>query len=920
MRFLTLVDFNPGKHAAAFAKVRAAIERDDFAQPNVKKLADGGFYRAKLSAADRLLLRFVRHANETVCLALEVIENHAYERSRFLRGSSAPLFVSEDADTVQAIEAPTESLAYVHPERADYHYLDKPLSFDDAQDAIYRLAPPMLLVGAAGSGKTALALAKMRGAVGAIAYVTQSPFLAQRSRAVYFAEGFDDERQEVDFLSFRELLESIRVPPGRAVTFKDFRAWFERHKKDLKHADAHQCFEEIRGVLTSQPEGPLTLDAYVELGVRRSIFPPPEREALYRLWEKYRAFLAERGLFDTNLVAHGHLAIVEPRYDFVVVDEVQDLTNVELTLVLRTLKERGAFVLSGDSNQIVHPNFFAWSTLKSLFWRDAALAGNERVAVLDVNYRNARRVTEVANALLKVKHARFGSVDKESNGLVRAVTEQEGEVVGLPAKDSVLSDLDAKTRRSTDVAVLVLRDEHKEAAKKRFGTPLVFAVHEAKGLEYESVVLFEFVSSERRVFGEIAEGVTAADLEVEELAFRRARDKTDKSLEVYKFFVNALYVALTRAVRRVYVVETDAGHPMLRLLGVTFEADAARVQGKTSSVEAWQLEAHKLELQGKEEQARAIRENILKVTPVPWTVLDRAGYRALADKALAPRSIFNKAKQQLFQYACFQGDRALAERLARDAGYAPAADYDAQRSAQRARVLAPYAQSSFKDVLAETERHGVDHRTVMNATPLMLAAAALNTELVRALVARGASLDAMDSFGRTAMHYALLFAAQRADAKARELAPVWELVAPPSVDVLVDGRLVKVGRQQGEYLLFALMLVLQKELHLSRLVVLPGLRASVLEERMAGFPEAVVAEHRKRRPYINALLARLERDSAAPNDRKLWQRTRHGYYVLNPGLQLRVRDGEGERWAPLREVLGTELLEEHRLKRAAVSS
>ena len=39
----------------------------------------------------------------------------------------------------------------------------------------------------------------------------------------------------------------------------------------------------------------------------------------------------------------------------------------------------------------------------------------------------------------------------------------------------------------------------------------------------------------------------------------RARDKTDKSLEVYKFYVNALYVALTRAVRNVYLIESDTG-------------------------------------------------------------------------------------------------------------------------------------------------------------------------------------------------------------------------------------------------------------------------------------------------------------------------------------------------------------------------
>lgn len=71
----------------AFAKVRAAIEADDFKSPDVKKLHVGGYYRAKLDHSNRLLLQFVRHDSETVCLVLEVIANHAYKKSRFLRGA-----------------------------------------------------------------------------------------------------------------------------------------------------------------------------------------------------------------------------------------------------------------------------------------------------------------------------------------------------------------------------------------------------------------------------------------------------------------------------------------------------------------------------------------------------------------------------------------------------------------------------------------------------------------------------------------------------------------------------------------------------------------------------------------------------------------------------------------------------------------
>lgn len=72
----------------------------------------------------------------------------------------------------------------------------------------------------------------------------------------------------------------------------------------------------------------------------------------------------------------------------------------------------------------------------------------------------------------------------------------------------------------------------------------------------------------------LAEGVAAPDLERDELNYRRGRDKTDKSLEIHKFFVNALYVAITRAIREVYLVEQDTEHLLFGLLNLRTEAEA----------------------------------------------------------------------------------------------------------------------------------------------------------------------------------------------------------------------------------------------------------------------------------------------------------------------------------------------------------
>jgi hypothetical protein len=910
VRFLTCQGLAPGDLADKVEKVRAAIERDDFRSADVKKLAVRGFYRAKLDDACRLLLVFADYRGGKACLALEIIRGHAYDRSRFLRG--APVDESKLGDPGPPEPPDAQPLRYLHPERPVFHYLDKPLSFDDLQDAALRQRLPLVLVGSAGSGKTALLLQRLRGIAGRVAYVTESRWLAETSRALYVACEGAPEDQEADFLSYRQLLETVGVPAGRPVSFRDFTGFFARHRQAIRFADAHQVYEELRGVLTAEPEGPLPREAYLGLGVRQSMFDSGQRAMIFALFERYRAWLGAENLYDPNLVAHAWLPRMEPTYDFVAVDEVQDLSNVQLALILKSLKAPGQFIIAGDANQIVHPNFFSWSRVKSLFWRGLGEAQKTDVHLLDVSYRNSDEVTRAANGVLRLKHAKFGSIDRESNLLMRPLAGIAGSVTAIGAGSAAVRELDEKTRQSTKAAVIVLRDEHKAEARQRFRTPLVFSIHEAKGLEYETVIVHRLISAERRMFAELCEGVTAGDLARDELEYRRAKDKSDRSLELYKFFVNALYVALTRAVRQVVLVEDDPGHPLLELLGIG-RADNGSVQMEKSSAEEWQREAHRLEAQGKTEQAEAIRAEVLRLRPVPWQVFDRANLQALAAKALAPGSVSAKAKQQLFELACFHEERLVAERLAEEARFEPAAQYDAQRERIARRALDGFEGKNFKEVLARTEHHGVDYRSPQNLTPLMLAAFAGNVALVEALLARGASLEARDHAGRTALHWAIRRAYRDPAFAANAFGTVFDLVAPPSFDVEASGRLLQIGREMGEYFFFSTLIARFDELYRWRRGRFSAVTSQFfLRQPFEHFPEVVIKAARKRRTYVNGLLARNEPGSAYVPNRQLWVRESFGHYVPNPALSLRVAGADGaDAWVPLHEVMDLAWLESH---------
>lgn len=919
MKILLYSDLDPGRLRAQFDKVVAMLERDDFFSAEVKKLAERDLYRAKLDYSNRLLFRIARFRGERYALLLEIVENHAYEKSRFLRGAHVDeaKLAPVAAELLPDKELP--DLTYANPSSTRFALLDKVLSFDDAQEALYRLPPPLVIVGSAGSGKTALTLEKMKLFAGDVLYVTRSAYLARHARDLYFANGYETGETNVDFLSFRELIESIRVPEGRELEYREFRGWHSRQPL-ARSFPAHKLFEEFKGVLTGLAiDKPwLTREEYLALGIRRSIFLADERGPVYDLFERCIAWLKEAGRYETNVVAQRYLADAQARYDFVVVDEVQDLTNVELTLILRLLRAPGQFLLCGDSNQVVHPNFFSWAQLKTLFFSREELDPRALVHVLRSNYRNAGRVNDFANRLLRVKQRRFGSIDRESNYLVETVARDPGTVELLPNDPKLVSELNRKTRQSTHFAVLVLRDEVKPEARAIFQTPLIFSVQEAKGLEYESIILFNFVSSERQSFAAIAEGLSVADVESGDLDYARAADKSDKSLEVYKFFVNALYVAATRAVRNVYIVEADTRHALLKLLGLDYSQERVDIAEQKSTLEEWQYEAHRLEQQGKLEQAEEVRRAVLHAQAAPWPVLDVSALAALAHRALDPASLSTKPRQQLYDYAVYHDEPGWLAKLAARR-FEPARGMLALMEERGTRLnvtgvnlikrhYAPYESRNLKEVLRQVDQYGVDFRNPFNHTPLMVAAVRGNVALVEALLARGANVEIADNHGRLAYHLALLRALLDVDYARGPFDAMVRLLAPQAIDLKVDERLVKLDAHLPEFFLFNAMLALMQH----RLNYPPqwhrvGLTVNDFLLPAAAFPENVLPERRRRRNYLSGVLARNEISREYQYNRKLFARTAHGHYALNPGLALRV----GDEWTPIYDRLHPPEIDRH---------
>ena len=194
----------------------------------------------------------------------------------------------------------------------------------------------------------------------------------------------------------------------------------------------------------------------------------------------------------------------------------------------------------------------------------------------------------------------------------------------------------------------------------------------------------------------------------------------------------------------------------------------------------------------------------------------------------------------------------------------------------------------------------------------MLAARAGNLMLVQALLAKGADPDIRDEFGHTAWLHAVSRAMGESGFAVTGLPALYDALAPAVLDVQTDGRLVRIERHQGEYWVLTLMLAGLKT-QWSGCVVRRhevwkhgnGFFAEQFHLVLERLPPHLWSDKRRKRSYVNQVLARGEIESSYQPSRQLFARARHGHYLPNPAMLLRQDEG----WVPVYDALGLDWLE-----------
>jgi tetratricopeptide (TPR) repeat protein len=428
------------------------------------------------------------------------------------------------------------------------------------QYEILRAPGPLLLAGSAGSGKTTIAIhrlveARSQMETGRLLYLSYSPWLVDYARRLYrdisISRGRDPNATPPQFLTFTDLYcRLIRTRDSTftadVVTRDAFTAWLRR---GWPQADAALVWEEVRSILKGAclNLGRAMLDErqYYDLGRKRAPLFVNERPEIFRIAERYQQWLASAGRSDQidlcrsafRQSRHGHGG----KYDVIVCDEVQDLTELEVAFVL-SLSAHSTFngvMLAGDTQQIVNPTGFRWAEVRQAIAKATGTRTAPKPAQLRRNCRSVRPLVELANSVLSLKQDIFGRY--EEDGLEDAVVEGPMPIQVVEEEKRVL-----ETARNFGprCAILVLDEAESLSLSRLLDTTRVFHVRDAKGLEFDTVILWKLLQSENGLIDRFLRG--AAGIE------RDAR---------FRHFLQYLYVAVTRARRNLAIFEGDKAHP-----------------------------------------------------------------------------------------------------------------------------------------------------------------------------------------------------------------------------------------------------------------------------------------------------------------------------------------------------------------------
>jgi superfamily I DNA/RNA helicase/mRNA-degrading endonuclease RelE of RelBE toxin-antitoxin system len=202
------------------------------------------------------------------------------------------------------------------------------------------------------------------------------------------------------------LLRHARRRPLFSGSLEEQRA----QQRALERLGEDYLYQEITQVIMARQLATLEEYLLTPRPGRRVPFNAMQRRAVWALYEAFRQLLRRSGQQTWQQVramaeqcVRGRL--VEPCYDAIVIDEAQDLDPSVLRLLVQLCRHPDYLFITADANQSIYGSGFSWSELRA--W--LGLSG--RPEVLQVNYRSTREIGEAAQSYLSYQVA--SALDRE---------------------------------------------------------------------------------------------------------------------------------------------------------------------------------------------------------------------------------------------------------------------------------------------------------------------------------------------------------------------------------------------------------------------------------------------------------------------------------------------------------------------------
>jgi len=438
---------------------------------------------------------------------------------------------------------------------------------------------PVFLSGGAGTGKSTIGLHKLfalsKNEDASLAYFTYTKTLKEDFTKMYTSYQQDYHRSNPGVLSAKIEFHSLNefcfmILKKKSKNLIDFRRfeqvfcashWFLFQNITIHKVD---IWQEIRGLIKGfmgrywlrhdgekehQFEVPLiSQEIYLNLADEDCIFNREERVKIYGIAEKYQLWLDKEEKFDENDLARMVLFLLDekkltPLYDYIMVDEVQDLSELQIFLLLSLKRNQANFndyFFSGDIHQMINPTYFSFSRLRMPFHYHQV---DNELQILEKNYRSQEHIVRLSNKMGELCKTYIGAKDNFS----AIPLQKPGNLPFwlMPSAENRQQLLSILQRNDRKYAIIVVPNEsEKQRIKEEMGTAeRIFTVQEIKGLEYDYVVCVNMLTPFLQEWQDIMAGL-------------------GKKNAKYRYYFNIFYVALTRAKRNLCIYEDNIEHPL----------------------------------------------------------------------------------------------------------------------------------------------------------------------------------------------------------------------------------------------------------------------------------------------------------------------------------------------------------------------